>query len=134
MRKIREFFASDPNRLLDLSPVIVLIMADLVVFGMEHGIEITFTDSMSDVHEDTILDRQSDTHRTGRAFDLRTRGLSADQIDNIKSQFHMKYRRFAAVNKFGHHILIVDKSKTDKPHLHFQVHRSYGVKEKTYSK
>lgn len=88
-----------------------------------HGIELVITETWSSGAEDIKLGRESDTHRTGRAFDVRTRNLP----DWFKTKFLEHFRflyndKHGAITKDGPN-LIVDKAHGSGPHWHIQVKR-----------
>lgn len=98
-----------------------------------HGIHITLTSTVSTKEEDDLLGRKSDTHRTRRAYDIRTRGLDEHIVEDIVKFLQTKYGFCGAITSNGPTI-VVDKSKTSQPHLHVQFNRNFALKELNYGK
>lgn len=92
------------------------------------GWEIVLTTTVSSVEEDTELERVSDTHRTGRAFDIRTEHVDPERVRKLGQVFRLKYPSLGAVDKANRNNLIVDKPHGSGPHLHVQIVRVYAVK------
>ena len=96
-----------------------------------YGIELTITATVSTSAEDKALGRVSDTHRTRRAFDVRTNGLPESFIAELIGVFNKKYGKYGAVASALPQ-LIVNKSHGTGPHLHVQLNRKYALKEIDY--
>jgi hypothetical protein len=91
-----------------------------------HGIDLVITETWTTGAEDIKLNRESDTHRTGRAFDIRTRNLPDWFIPKFIEYFETLYgKKLGAVTKDGPK-LIVHRPHGSGPHFHVQVRR--GVK------
>jgi len=117
-------------------------MADLAKTVAEHmdnyakekyGIEIMLTATVSTKEEDLALNRESDTHRTRRAFDVRTRDLPETLIAELCSITRKKYGSYGASVK-GAPSLVVYKPHGTGPHLHVQLNRKYALPVLTYKK
>lgn len=91
--------------------------------------EITLTACKTTFEEDKELNRQSDTHRTGRAFDIRVIDMPEDLIAKFCSYFRKKYPSLGAYSKNAYQ-LIVYRPHGSGPHFHVQLKRDYSVKEK----
>jgi hypothetical protein len=89
-----------------------------------YGKEITLTATTSTKEEDAHLGRKSDTHRTGRAFDVRVHDLRAEHIADLCAYFRKKYPTLGAYSD-NQHQLIVYKPHGTGPHLHVQLKRTY---------
>lgn len=96
----------------------------------EHGIELTLTETVTTHEEDRLLFRKSDTHRTGRAFDVRIQDpmtgkilLTEEFISLFCGYFRKKYPHLGAVLD-NQSRLIVYKPHGTGPHLHIQIKRS----------
>jgi hypothetical protein len=96
-----------------------------------YGIELTITATVSTLAEDKILGRVSDTHRTRRAFDIRTNDLPEAMIAELCAEFRKKYGKYGAVAS-AIPSLIVYKPHGTGPHLHVQLSRKYTLKEINY--
>ena len=98
-----------------------------------YGIELTLTATVSDLHEDKELGRQSDTHRTRRAWDVRVKDLPESLIAELCATFRKKYGKYGAFAS-SEPQLIVYKPHGTGPHLHCQLNRKYALKEIDYGK
>lgn len=106
------------------------LAVEMHLWAEAEGHTLTFTATFSTPEEDKKLGRVSDTHRTGRAFDIRTRDLPAEFISKFIEHFNTLYNRtMGAVTKDGPN-LIVHKPHGSGPHLHVQIRRDYEQKEK----
>lgn len=94
--------------------------------------ELTLTTTCSTKAEDKLLNRVSDTHRTRRAWDIRTKDLSEDHIAKLCSHFRKLYNKYGAVANNAAQ-LIVYKPHGSGPHLHCQLNRNYILPEKDYA-
>ena len=100
-----------------------------------YGIELTITETTTTKEEDSALGRVSDTHRTGRAFDVRTRDLPESLIAELCAATRKAYGKYGAqVN--GAASLVVYRPHGSGPHLHIQLNRKFThiVKEKDNGK
>lgn len=98
-----------------------------------YGIELTITATVSSHNEDKELGRVSDTHRTRRAWDIRTRELPDSLIAEMIAAINKKYGKYGAVASAIPQ-LIINKPHGNGPHLHCQLNRKYALKELTYGK
>lgn len=100
---------------------------------LNYGVELTVTETVSTHEEDTKVGRMSDTHRTRRAWDIRTRDLPESLIAELIVFTNKKYGKYGAI--VGHHPqLIVYKPHGTGPHLHCQLSRVNALKEINYGK
>jgi hypothetical protein len=102
-----------------------------------HNIELTITATVSTLAEDRELKRQSDTHRTGRAFDIRTSDLSETLIAQLCAVTRTAYGKFGAISNTTGPSLIIYKPHGSGPHIHVQLNRKHMVsidKEKLNAK
>lgn len=97
----------------------------------QYGIELTITATVSTSAEDKALGRQSDTHRTRRAFDVRTHDLPDELVAELCAVFRKKYGKYGAVAS-AVPSLIVYRPHGTGPHLHVQLNRKYALKEIKY--
>ena len=89
------------------------------------NIELTITATVSTKDEDRKLGRVSDTHRTGRAFDVRTRDLPDNVIAEFCAHFRKKYNNPYGAMSGGQRNLIVYRPHGTGPHLHIQFNRTF---------
>ena len=116
----------------DMAALAKTIATDMDEWSQKnHGIELTITATTSTSAEDKALGRLSDTHRTRRAWDIRTRGLEEDFLNELIAYTNKKYGKYGAV-VMAIPKLIIDKSETSSPHLHCQLSRKYALKELSY--
>jgi len=110
-----------------LHPSAVILATEMDTWARDkHGIELTITAAVSTLAEDKELGRTSDTHRTCRAFDVRTRDIPDAVIAELCSYFRKKYdKKLGAVQK-NQANLIVYKPHGTGPHLHVQLKRKYA--------
>lgn len=92
-----------------------------------YNIELILTATVSTRKEDEALGRISDTHRTGRAFDIRTRDLPASFIAEFCAYFRKKYNKELGASFKQAPSLIVYKPHGSGPHIHVQLKRSYAL-------
>ena len=119
----------------DLHPKLQEILNFLDSFlQRQYGFDMTITSTTSTKEEDDVLGRQSDTHRTRRAVDIRTIGVPSNILEDILSFLNVGYGDLGAVNGNGEANIVVNKSKTSQPHLHVQLNREYALKELNYGK
>lgn len=87
------------------------------------NVELVIVETWTTAAEDQKLNRVSDTHRTGRAFDVRTRNLKDDFKKAFIEHFNYLYQqKLGAITPSGPS-LIVDKPHGSGPHWHVQVKR-----------
>jgi hypothetical protein len=96
-----------------------------------YGIELTITATVSTLEEDKQLGRVSDTHRTRRAWDIRTRDLPDSLVAEMIAAINKKYGKYGAVASAIPQ-LIVNKPHGTGSHLHCQLSRKYALKEIQY--
>jgi hypothetical protein len=107
-----------------LKPQSQLIAEDMSDFCERNGEEFVMTDIMSDATEDKLLNRVSDSHSEGRAFDFRTHNWSKEFLDKFEKYFETKYARFAALSKkSGERNLIVYHDNGHGMHGHCQIRK-----------
>lgn len=106
-----------------MSPIAQIIACDISYYCFLKKKKFTITETVSTIHDDKLLKRVSDTHRTGRAFDVRTREWSMEFCVELCSHFNKKYSEFSAINKSGEKRLMVLKSD----HIHVQIARIHSV-------
>jgi hypothetical protein len=93
------------------------------IWARDRGVELFVTETFTTEAEDKALKRQSDTHRTGRAFDIRTKDLTPEFIEDFLEYFMTLYnKKYGAVGKDGP-CLIVYRPHGSGPHFHVQIRR-----------
>ena len=122
------------ERIMFLSPAIMLILADLILYCEQNQLPCVISDAVTDLTEDQALNRVSSTHREGRAFDLSLKGWTRDQWNDCRRIMASKYRHLAAVDAQGEPNLIVVHDAGTGNHMHFQVHKRYAMTGRVFAK
>lgn len=101
------------------------LAVEMHLWASQQGVSITFTETWTTEEEDKKLKRTSDTHRTGRAFDIRTKDLKPEFIYKFIDHFETLYNeKMGAVGKDGPNLIFYKPHGTG-PHLHVQIRRDY---------
>ena len=115
--------------LMFLHPLVVMVMFDMSDWCYKRNIQFVVTDTISTVKKDVRLGRKSDAHRTFRAFDLRSRTFSEEQLREFIKHFSEKYEGIAAISYSDYMPrLIVHHGEGDNEHLHVSIHSRYSIK------
>lgn len=115
------------DRFVHMHPFAQQIATDMDDWAQKtYKIELTITETTTTIAEDKALDRQSDTHRSRRAWDIRVIDLPESLIAELCAVFRKKYGRHGAMVN-GQPSLIVYKPHGDGPHLHCQLNRKYSL-------
>lgn len=135
MKRIFEYGKEDvKDRIMFLSPAIMLILSDLILYCEQNQLPCVISDAVTDLSEDQALNRVSSTHREGRAFDVSLHGWTRDQWNDCRRIFSAKYRHLAALDTSGEPNLIVVHDAGTGNHMHFQVHKKYAMMGKVFAK
>lgn len=122
------------TRFTDMADLAQRIATEMDLYSQEkYGIELTITATVSTKFEDKELDRVSDTHRTRRAFDIRTGDLPDEVVAELCSVFRKKFGRFGAVTSALPSLIVYRPHGTGQ-HLHVQLSRKYALPEIKYGK
>lgn len=114
------------KRFYNMHPEAQKLAYEMDKFASSHfNIELVITATVSTQEEDYKLNRVSDSHRTGRAFDIRTRDLPDSFIAQLIHHFKKLYNKSHGAIANGRPSLIVNKPHGSGPHLHVQLNRSY---------
>jgi hypothetical protein len=106
------------------------ILDSMAEYCEERKLPFVVTDSVSTAAEDRELERVSDEHRQGRAFDIRIHDWPKSEADSFIMSFEKKFISRAAVSKVtGHPRLIFRHDNGHGDHLHVQVARLYALKD-----
>lgn len=112
-------------------PSLAPLMRDIAVFAINwlqaRGVykEYYITETCTTLKEDQALNRVSDTHRTCRAIDLSTSGLSLDQINGLIDVLNAKYGQHGAL-VHGKPMLVIYHNNGNGWHFHIQLNRSFA--------
>ena len=124
-------FKNEADRLLFtfLNPILIMIYADLFCYAKEkHGVDLVVTSTISDLARDKQLGRVSDSHRTSRAIDIRTKDLDAFIVNDLVSYINTKdmYGRYKYMSKSGERRLAYYHIGTHQ-HIHLAIHSKYSL-------
>lgn len=115
------------DRALFLHPLTLMILCDAVYWARVRGLPANIAETVTTPSEDKALNRVSDSHAQGRAFDLSTRGWDEDSIAKFIEEFNRRYGSLAAIGGSGNPALIVRHDTGHGDHFHFQINRKYAV-------
>lgn len=114
------FFCDDEiKELMNIVPELFLIMADMNLWAINSGLRFLVTSIIR--CKDKFS--ESDTHQTGRAFDLSVKGWNNEDVENFILYFEHKYKNYAAITKEGGTRLILRHDIGLGDHIHVQVRR-----------
>ena len=115
------FFCDDDiNEIKQVQPELLIVLGYAVRYCLRHKLVCAITSLVR--CQDSFS--KSDTHQTGRAFDLSVKGWSNQDIEDFTLYMTQKCNDFAAVNTDGDKRLIVHHNIGLGWHLHIQVKRS----------
>ena len=116
--------------LMFMHPLIVMVMFDMAFWCDERNIDYVVTDTISTIEEDKELNRVSDSHRTKRAFDLRSWTFTSGQIDEFIKHFNEKYEDIASISASDLvQRLVVIHGEGDQVHFHIAIHSRYRIND-----
>lgn len=106
------------------------VINDMAEWAQANGCPFEITDAVSTPAEDHALARVSETHRTGRAFDLSTHGWDDAKAATFCEHFEEEYAQVAAISaKTGKRELILRHEVGNHgDHFHVQLSRSFAIK------
>lgn len=117
------------RRSLFMHPIMSLILIDMYWYCMSRNMSFVVTDTVSTLQEDQKINRQHDTHRTGRAFDISVKGTGWGKKNRKEfcDYFNAKYINEAAFSASTlQRTLCVEHVGTAR-HIHVQVDRRFEV-------
>ena len=116
------------STLMFMHPLIVMVMFDMASWCNSRGISFVVTDTISTIKKDKKLGRTSDSHRTRRAFDLRSRNFSSVEQQAFIKYFNSKYDQIASVSESDLVSRLVDfHGEGDNLHFHISLHSRFRV-------
>jgi hypothetical protein len=115
------------ERSLGLHPLTLMILADAVHWARVRGLPASITETVTTAAEDKALNRVSDSHAEGRAFDMSTRGWDEESIAKFTEEFSKRYGAIAAFGKSGNPALIVRHDSGRGDHFHIQIAKKFQV-------
>ena len=115
----------DHIRFFYLHPLAAMIAVEMFQYCHDKGQPFLITSTVSTLKEDQEINRRSSTHRSGRAFDLRTTHWDDNFLSEFMTHFNRKYQYVYGAQSFeGQHKFLVYHVGT-APHLHVQIHRRF---------
>lgn len=106
------------------------VLYEMAEYCEERKLPFMVTDSVSTADEDKALDRMSDEHYQGRAFDIRISDWLELAVNAFTVYFEKRFMSVAAIGKTsGMPRLIFRHSNGHGDHIHVQVARLYGLKD-----
>lgn len=92
----KKFTSQDDIKELEhVSPWILVILADVIMWSLERKLPVTVTSIMREMNDGIS---QSETHQTGRAIDLSVKGWSQTHIENLAAYINLKYQAIGAIS------------------------------------
>lgn len=121
------------DRLIYLTPMAMQFLADFVQWALDKNLPVVITEAVTTKAEDEALNRVSDSHETGRAFDISSKGWTRDEIDDCVRVFFAKYRLIGATDAVGSPRPIIHHDSGHGAHFHCQVNRRYALSKNPLS-
>lgn len=118
MIKQRFYCDDEIKELMLVDPDLLIVLANMVKWANDRGVRLCVTSILRDYDKFS----KSDTHQTGRAFDLSVKGWSNDDIEEFTLYFTQNFGKLGAIVD-GSPRLIVHHNIGLGDHLHIQVRR-----------
>lgn len=121
----------DKELFLCLHPILIMIYSDLFWYTKnKYGIDLVVTSTISTMEEDKKLGRTSDSHRTCRALDIRTKDIDVFIVDNIVHYINNKwqYKPFHYTSKSGASRLAYLHTGTAE-HIHLSIGAKFKLSQ-----
>ena len=122
----------DMELLATLHPILIMIFADAWNYAYDkHGVHMTVTQTVSTYEQDKKLNRVSDSHRTKRAIDVRTKDLPAHVVYDVVNYIneHPMYTKYHYVSRSGATRLAYWHNNGNGEHLHIAIHSKFAIRE-----
>lgn len=113
-----------------LCPLAQTVLQFMKEYCAERNQSLLITETVTTKFEDEQLKRVSDSHRTGRAFDVSIKEWSEQFIGDFCEKFENDFKAIAATTKNGEKKLIVRHDSGHGDHLHVQLNRQFAVDPK----
>lgn len=116
------------NRAAFLHETAAALMCHMAEWCMIVGFPFVVTDTVSTEEEDKLLNRTSDTHRTGRAFDVSIKSWSEKMVTQFTEHFNQEWGQIGAISASTREpVLILRHNAGNGDHLHVQLSRSFVI-------
>lgn len=122
-------YAKKLEQITMIHPKLLMVLADMAWWCAKRNIDFVITDLLSSLKRDKKLGRRSNSHRTARAADIRSRTFSDDQKEEFVDYFNDKYAAIASVSRSDlTPRLVVLHGKGNNEHFHVSIHSKYSIK------
>jgi hypothetical protein len=112
-----------------IHPLLLMILADMAWWCAKRNIDFVLTDLLSSLKRDKKLGRTSNSHRTARAADLRSRTFTDEQKEQFEDYFNDKYAYLASISRSDLvPRLVVLHGEGDNEHFHIAIHSKFSLK------
>jgi len=105
-----------------------MIFADMNNFAFSNfGKELTITSTISTPREDKKLGRKSLSHQRKLAIDIRTKDVSAFDLQELLEYINNKeeYKQYHYLSNSGEHRLAFFHNDNSGEHIHLAIHAKY---------
>jgi len=115
-----------------LHPALIMIFGDLARYAMEkHSYSVTVTQTITTEIQDNAVNRTSNSHRTCRAIDIRSKDMPFNVRNSLLDYINSKpeWQKYHYERRSGGKILAFHHVGTAE-HIHLAIHARYAVKTK----
>jgi hypothetical protein len=113
--------AKSISRSLNLHPITAALLFYSFIWAKQRELPFIVTDTVSTEEEDRALERVSESHKSGRAFDISLKNWSHDKQTDYFIEFTDKFGHLGALTTSGERRLIKIHNNGNGYHLHFQI-------------
>lgn len=122
-------YAKKLEQLTMVHPLLLMVLADMSWWCHKRNIDFVLTDLLSSLKRDKKLGRRSDSHRTARAADLRSRTFTDSQKEEFVDYFNDKYAYIASVSSSDlTPRMVVLHGDGANEHFHIAIHSKFSLK------
>lgn len=116
----KKFISQDDIKELEqVSPWLLVILADVIMWALPRKLPIVVTSLMRELNDGIS---ESHTHQEGRAFDLSVKGWQKENIDELAKYICLKYEAIGAISsKDGISRACIYHNNGNGWHFHIQV-------------
>ena len=109
-----------------LHPTAFLVFARARQWAHDKDLPFVVTSTVSTKEEDDVINRQTKTHRQGRAFDMSVQSWSTDDIDDFKCDMEKELGRYGAISAsdLARRLIVVHTGTA--PHIHAQIDANFS--------
>ena len=120
-------YDKDIERSYLLHPAAFLVLARARQWAHDRDLPFVITSTVSTKKEDEAINRQTKTHRQGRAFDLSVQSWSTDDIDDFKCDMEKELGGYGAISAsdLARRLIVVHTGTA--PHIHAQIDASFSI-------